>query len=254
MEGTKAIQKFLPSRGHETFVFVHGAWHGTWCWERVETLLQALGHKTVAVDLPAHGKAGGDIAAQNLDTYVDCVVAELDRHSEPVILAGHSMAGVIISMAAEKRPEKVKKLVYIAAFLLAPGQSGHGIDGTGVKPKNLLSASPDGVTVGCSDEMLRTRYGNHCSAVDQNYICDNLCAEVVQPLITPIYPTEERWGSIRRFYIAGTDDLAFDPETVRKMLTRLPCEEAYEIVGDHELFASATVELSFVLNHIALKA
>ena len=32
------------------------------------------------------------------------------------------------------------------------------------------------------------------------------------------------------------------------------CEEAYEIVGDHELFASATVELSFVLNHIALKA
>ena len=106
MEGTKAIQKFLPSRGHETFVFVHGAWHGTWCWERVETLLQALGHKTVAVDLPAHGKAGGDIAAQNLDTYVDCVVAELDRHSEPVILAGHSMAGVIISMAAEKRPER----------------------------------------------------------------------------------------------------------------------------------------------------
>ena len=59
MEGTKAIQKFLPSRGHETFVFVHGAWHGTWCWERVETLLQALGHKTVAVDLPAHGKARG---------------------------------------------------------------------------------------------------------------------------------------------------------------------------------------------------
>ena len=170
MEGTKAIQKFLPSRGHETFVFVHGAWHGTWCWERVETLLQALGHKTVAVDLPAHGKAGGDIAAQNLDTYVDCVVAELDRHSEPVILAGHSMAGVIISMAAEKRPEKVKKLVYIAAFLLAPGQSGHGIDGTGVKPKNLMSASPDGVTVGCSDEMLRTRYGNHCSAVDLSLI------------------------------------------------------------------------------------
>ena len=41
---------------------------------------------------------------------------------------------------------------------------------------------------------------------------------------------------------------------LRKMLTRLPCEEAYEIVGDHELFASATVELSFVLNHIAKKA
>ena len=164
------------------------------------------------------------------------------------------MAGVIISMAAEKRPEKVKKLVYIAAFLLAPGQSGHGIDGTGVKPKDLMAASPDGVTVNCSDEMLRTRYGNHCSTVDQNYICANLCTEVVQPLITPIYPTQERWGSIRRFYVAGTEDLAFDPETVRKMLTILPCEEAYEIVGDHELFASATVELSFVLNHIALKA
>ena len=254
MEEAKTRQEFLPSRGHETFVFVHGAWHGAWCWERVEALLHALGHKTVAIDLPAHGKAPGNIAEQDLDTYVDCVVAELDRHSEPVILAGHSMAGVIISMAAEKRPEKVKKLVYIAAFLLAPGQSGHGIDGTGVKPKDLMSASSDGVTVNCSDEMLKTRYGNRCSSVDQNFICANLCTEVVQPLITPIYPSEERWGSIRRFFIAGTDDIAFDPDTVSKMLTRLPCEEAYEIAGDHELFASATVELAYVLNRIALKA
>jgi len=69
----------------------------------VETLLQALGHKTVAVDLPAHGKAGGDIAAQNLDTYVDCVVAELDRHEQPVILVGHSMGGAVITAAVCSR-------------------------------------------------------------------------------------------------------------------------------------------------------
>ena len=40
-----------------TFVLIHGAWHGGWCWEKVKPLLTAQGHQVVAPDLPGHGEA-----------------------------------------------------------------------------------------------------------------------------------------------------------------------------------------------------
>lgn len=246
-------QKFLPSRGSETFVLVHGAWHGAWCWEKVEVLLHSLGHKTIAIDLPAHGNNPGKITDQSLETYANYVVEILDQQNSPVILVGHSMAGAIITAAAEKRPEKIKKIVYLAAFLLKSGQSGHGIDGTGLIPKDLVAYSPDGITAACSKDTLKSRYAQLCSIADQEYICSNLTQEVIAPLITPVFHTPERWGSIRRFFIAGSNDLAFNPDVVNRMLTALPCEEAYELLGDHDLFYSAPVELAYVLNRIALK-
>jgi pimeloyl-ACP methyl ester carboxylesterase len=41
--------------GRATFVFVHGAWHGGWCWSEVVRLLSERGHRAVALDLPGHG-------------------------------------------------------------------------------------------------------------------------------------------------------------------------------------------------------
>lgn len=247
------FQGFIPSRGAETFVLVHGAWHGAWCWKKVEVLLHALGHKTIAIDLPAHGKTPGAITEQSLATFADYVAQVLDSQPEPVILVGHSMAGAIITEAAERSPKKVKKLVYLAAFLLTSGQSGHGIDGTGLIPKDLVAFSSDGITADCAHDTLKARYAQKCSAVDQENICRNLTREVIAPLITPVHHTPERWGSIRRFFIAGSDDLAFHREIVQQMLAALPCEEAYELLGDHDLFYSAPVELAYVLNRIALR-
>jgi len=39
-----------------TYVLIHGAWHGSWCWEKVIHLLEKAGHKVIAPDLPGHGK------------------------------------------------------------------------------------------------------------------------------------------------------------------------------------------------------
>lgn len=240
-------------KGNETFVLVHGAWHGAWCWEKTERLLHALGNKTIAIDLPAHGNNPGVIADQTLESYVSCIVEVLSRQEEPVILCGHSMGGVLISLAAERCPDKVKKLVYIAAFMLKDGQSAHGIDGTGVKPKDLYAFSQDKKTVGCTAETLKARYASHCSAQDQEYICANLCDEILEPLTAPIHVTDEKWGSIQRFYIAGKYDVALDPETVKKMLDAQPVRTVYELEGDHDLFYSAAEELAFAMHEIALK-
>lgn len=244
--------EWIKVRGNETFVLVHGAWHGAWCWEKTEKGLRALGHKTVAVELPAHGKDTRSLQDQSLQTYVDEIVKVLDEQEKPVILVGHSMGGVLISLAAEARPEKVKKLVYAAAFLLKDGQSGHGMD-TGVKPRDLYAFSPDGRTAVCSEKMLKERYAFRCSKEDQERICANLCDELIEPLVTPVHITKENWGSIPRYFIAGTYDPAIDPETVQKMLEALPCEKVYEVASDHDLFDSAPEEFLYALNDIAFQ-
>jgi len=101
-----------------TYVLIHGAWHGAWCWKNIIPFLEKNGHKVVAPDLPGHGEDKRPIAEVTLQAYTDRVCQILDEQSEPVILVGHSMGGVVITQTAEYRPEKIKSL-----YLLSTGQS-----------------------------------------------------------------------------------------------------------------------------------
>jgi len=109
-----------------TYVLVHGAWHGAWCWFKTAPLLQKLGHKVITPDLPAHGIDKAATASVTLAGYSQRIVDVLDACPEPVILVGHSMGGIAITEAAQARPDKVSRLVYVTAFLLptkSPGWS-----------------------------------------------------------------------------------------------------------------------------------
>ena len=100
-----------------TYVLIHGAWHGGWCWDKIVPLLKKEGHKVEAPDLPGHGRDKTPIPEISLQSYTDRVCRILDTQSEPVILVGHSMGGVVITQAAQHRPEKIKTLVYLSAML-----------------------------------------------------------------------------------------------------------------------------------------
>ncbi len=76
-----------------TFVLVHGAWHGGWCWEKVVPLLKKEGHEVVVVDLPGHGDNHVPVPEVTLAAYGDHVAGVLDEQAEPVVLVGHSMGG-----------------------------------------------------------------------------------------------------------------------------------------------------------------
>ena len=106
-----------------TFVLIHGAWHGGWCWDKLTPLLEQAGHRVIAPDLPGLGKDKTPLAEVTLQTWVDYVGQILEGQPEPVILVGHSRGGIIISQVAESHPDKIKTLVYLAAFLLRDGES-----------------------------------------------------------------------------------------------------------------------------------
>ena len=97
-----------------TFVLVHGAWHGAWCWYKVAARLRQKGHTVLVPDLPGHGRDQTPINAVSMQSYAQRVADVIRTANEPVILVGHSMGGFVISAAAEQQPQTVAKLVYVA--------------------------------------------------------------------------------------------------------------------------------------------
>jgi pimeloyl-ACP methyl ester carboxylesterase len=112
-----------------TFVLVHGAWHGSWCWARVRRALVAQGHRVFTPTLTGVGERSHLLARDiDLQVHVDDV-ANLIRWEEldEVILCGHSYGGCVISGAADAVPDRIAVLVYLDAFLLEEGECLHDL-------------------------------------------------------------------------------------------------------------------------------
>jgi pimeloyl-ACP methyl ester carboxylesterase len=110
-------------------VLVHGAWVGGWMWERVLPLLAARGIEAHAVDLPSCG-AGAESGA-GLHGDAAAVREVLDRVQGEIVLCGHSYGGMPITEAAAGH-ERVRRLLYLCAFMPAEGQSLLGLFGGAV--------------------------------------------------------------------------------------------------------------------------
>src|ERR1035437_458110 len=107
----------------ETFVLVHGAWHGGWCWAAVINQLERLGDRAYAADLPGHGMNRADRTKVTLDSYVNSVAEFIERHDlKNVVLAGHSLGGITIPGVAAKIPSRIKRVVWVTAIVALDGQ------------------------------------------------------------------------------------------------------------------------------------
>jgi pimeloyl-ACP methyl ester carboxylesterase len=111
-------------QNRKTFVLVHGAWHGGWCWRRVADLLEARGHKVYAPTLTGLGERSHLMSgAINLDTHIADVVNVLTWEDlSAVVLAGHSYGGWPITGAIEQVFDRIASAVYVDAFVPENGQ------------------------------------------------------------------------------------------------------------------------------------
>jgi pimeloyl-ACP methyl ester carboxylesterase len=107
-----------------TFVLVHGAWHGSWCWKKLRRVLRAKGHDVFSPTLTGLGERAHLLSPTvDLDTHINDV-ANLIKWEDlsDVILCGHSYGGCVISGVADRMPERIAALVYLDAFVPNDGE------------------------------------------------------------------------------------------------------------------------------------
>jgi pimeloyl-ACP methyl ester carboxylesterase len=108
-----------------TFVLVHGAFHGGWCWQRLSDILVKRGHRVFAPTLTGLCERSHLLDERvNLSTHIEDV-ANLIRFEDlsGVVLVGHSYAGFVISGVAERVPGRIASIVYLDAFVPENGKA-----------------------------------------------------------------------------------------------------------------------------------
>ncbi len=129
-----------------TYVLVHGAWHGSWCWKHVRQALQARGHQVFTPTLTGIGERSHLLSPHiNLETHIADVV-NLIRWEElsHVVLCGHSYGGCVVTGAADRISDSIDELVYLDAFVPENGQSLHDLLPPEVRNAQLQGAQQMG--------------------------------------------------------------------------------------------------------------
>jgi pimeloyl-ACP methyl ester carboxylesterase len=108
----------------QTFVLVHGAWHGGWCWKYVRDILVSQGHAVFTPTLTGQGERS-HLSRPDIDivTHIQDIVRVIEAEElERVVLVGHSYGGIVISGVAEKLSKKIQRLIFLDALLPKAGE------------------------------------------------------------------------------------------------------------------------------------
>lgn len=238
----------------KTFILIHGSWHSAWNWHRVTPILEKKGHTVLAIDLPGMGRDKTPIQDVTLEMGVAKICSLIDSIGGKVILVGHSKNGIMISQAAEYRPDKIEKLIYLAAYLIPNGKTQREYslqDTQGVlKPYVSKHEETNSTTLGA--DIYREGLYHDC----ENYITDLakvlLSHEPVITGVTPLQLTEENFGRVPRYYIECTEDRAVTPFIQQKMVQETPCKKVYTLPTSHSPFFSRPAELVEIFQQIAI--
>jgi pimeloyl-ACP methyl ester carboxylesterase len=106
------------------FVLVPGAWLGPWVWHKTSGRLAGAGHRVSTPTLTGLAERRHELTpSTGLDDHVADVITAIEWADEPVVLVGHSYAGLVVAAAADRVPGRVAELVLIDAAVARPGRS-----------------------------------------------------------------------------------------------------------------------------------
>jgi pimeloyl-ACP methyl ester carboxylesterase len=238
-----------------SFILVHGALHGGWCWHKLVPLLEAQGHRVLAPDLPGMGEDRTPLAEVTLETWSEFIACLSREAGGQVILVGHSRGGTVISEAAERAPQSMLGLVYLAALLLPAGRK--AFEESVVEDARNAVESGDGtadqLSLRVEPAAARAFFYNRASPEDALWASARLCPEPLAPNLVPLTVTRERWGRLPRAYIECLDDRAVPIELQRTMQAALPCDPVVTMDSDHSPFLSEPRALAAHLADIAAR-
>lgn len=226
------------------FVLVHGAWHGGWCWTRVEALLRARGHRVFAPSLTGLGDRSHLLhPGISLQTHVQDVVNIAEWESlDSLVLVGHSYGGMVVTGAAERLLPRLKAIVYLDAIVPgAPNQSLLDVTGPADRARRDAVAAGTGYLPPGKAEFLNV------NVADRAWVDSKLTPH---PYLTfkdglPAIGAHERVP--KKVYVRATGiAVPFYDRILAERRTR-PGWTTYELPFGHDLMVDAPREVSEIL-------
>ena len=204
----QASAKSRTAAAKPTVVLVHGAWADGSSWDGVVARLQRDGY---TVDVPANPLRGVASDSAYLASYLKTVTG-------PIILAGHSYGGMVITNAATENPA-VKALVYIDAFIPAQGETllqlaGAQPGSTLADPNTAFFVPFSGATGADTDLYVKPSVYRADFGADLSVQQDAILAATQEPLAASALQEPSgppAWKTIRSFALIGTQDMVLPP-------------------------------------------
>jgi pimeloyl-ACP methyl ester carboxylesterase len=226
-----------------TFAFVHGAWHGAWCWSRLLPEMEARGHQSVVMDLPIEdGNA-------TFEDYADVVLASYPADLEDGVLVGHSLGAMVLPLVAASRPASL--LVFLCGVI--PNVDGRPWDDAprmGRPRAYETETLDDGSSVFQTFESAQFTFYADCDPEDAGWAFQRLRAQNSRSLWDRPYPLR-RLPTTPRAAIAALDDAAVTIEFSRAVTGPRLGVDLVEIPGDHSPFFARPRELADRLDRLA---
>ena len=228
-------------------VLVHGGGHGGWCWRSCANVLRARGHEVYAPTLTGFGDRA-HLHAPDFETFVTDIANVIAFEDlDDVILVGHSMGGVIIPRVAEAIPDRMRRLIWLAAVVTDDGES-------------LIQAVPQSewiaraVTIGAdgtahTDPELILDANIHDGTPEQRkFVHDRHLAYPPHALVEPGRLTAFLALGIPTGYVTATADRTIEPHVCEKFATRLPgCARSFVVEAGHDCMVSRPRETADAL-------
>jgi pimeloyl-ACP methyl ester carboxylesterase len=245
---TRKTAKLEQSVETRTFVLVHGAWHGGWCWRRVAERLERQGHRVFTPTLTGLGERAHLLsAAVNLDTHIVDVVNVIRYEAlSDIVLVGHSYAGFVISGVAEQEEGTIASFVFLDAFVPEDGDSMATI-GTPITREAIAAA------VKRSDSALPPRPAElfHVNPADRAWV-DRLCGpHPIGTFTQPVKLTGVRERIGKKIYIraSGYPNVVFDAHAAK--LKARPGWRVEDVPCGHDVMVDMPDHLVDILTKVA---
>lgn len=230
-----------------TYVLVHGAFQDASAWSMVTPVLEAAGNTVIAINLPGRGDDTTPITDINLTLYRDAVVSAIESQDQSVILVGHSFGGMVISAVAEAIPDRIERLVYLAAYLPRTGESLLDIASSEPDAQDAGFIIGDDGYISLPAEIFPFAFCPDCTPEQVTVVSESQLSEPVAPLAEPVTLTDENFGRIPKTYILTAFDLAVSPKLQIMMLANTPVDQVFGIQTGHTPYITAPETLANLL-------
>lgn len=238
----------------DTFVIVHGAFQNAQSWAEVSKALKAQVRTVVAVDLPDRNAEGAAAKAVTIAQYVDVVGAVVKSQSEPVTLVGHSFGGMTISLVGLAMPEKIKKLLYVAAYIPESAESmqslASGDKDNGFTSKSFV-VSPDYAFATILEEDRYRLFINDGQPAQQKSVALLMVREPLGPIATKVEIALEKFAAIPKAYTRTSMDKTVSPTIQKMLIQRARIAHVVDIDTGHSPQVTQPAKLSSLVASMA---